>query len=195
MEKHKLTEEEKQELTNIAMNEGYDKAFLRLLHMTVDPKSIEEDTVEAKHDLNVIRFLESVGWTREQYITVFSEYAELSNDIAIYENDGTFPEKYEVAQDMFRRQTQLDQVVIPKGRIFDCIQSFDFVALQKELIVLDRKNISLDSLLMDALYAVVNASCLTEDEGTYYVNGFFMGIRCEDTIKLIYMLEESTNDW
>ncbi len=195
MAKHNLTEEEKKELTDIAMREGYDKAFLRLLHMTVDPKSIEEDVNESKHDLNVDSFLKDIGWTKEQYIKVFSEYAELLNDIATYETYGTYPEKYEVAQDMFRRQTQLDQCVIPKVKVFDCIQSFNFVALQKELTMLGRKNISLDGLLTDALYAVVNASCLTEDEGSYFVCGFFMGIHCGNSIKLIYMLEESTNDW
>lgn len=200
MGKHKLTEEEKKELTQIALHEGYNKAFLKLLDIAVDPKSVEEITdgsqsIKTKYDLNVEGFLKDIGWTKEQYIKIFSEYAELSNDIAIYESDGTYPEKYEVAQDMFRRQTQLDQNVIPNVKVFDCIQTFDFVALQKELIILDRKNISLDSLLMDALYAVVNASCLEEDEGTYFVYGFFIGIRCENSIKLVYMLEESTNDW
>lgn len=195
MAKHNLTEEEKKELTNIAVHEGFNKAFLKLLDIAVDLKSIDDTADDSQHDLNVDSFLKDIGWTKEQYIKVFSEYAELLNDIATYETCGTYPEKYEVAQDMFRRQTQLDQCVIPKVKVFDCIQSFNFVALQKELIMLGRKNISLDGLLTDALYAAVNASCLTEDEGPYFVCGFFMGIRCENSIKLIYMLEESTNDW
>ena len=41
-------EEEKKELTQIALHEGYNKAFLKLLDIAVDPKSVEEITAEIR---------------------------------------------------------------------------------------------------------------------------------------------------
>jgi len=197
MAKHKLTDEEKKELFHIATHECYNKAFLKLLDIAVDKESLVDSDSSVKCDVKVDEFLKYVNLTMEDFLNVFKNYMKISNEVYIYDTDGTLPEMFETYKQMLDEMKKCEDA-IPHCKVFDCLRDFDFYELQQDLYKLHEKGSSIEDLLKDALRALVCADC---GDGVYFYYGNFLAINVPKTesydsyLKLVYTLEESTNDW
>jgi len=204
MAKHKLTEEEKKELFHIATREGYNKAFLKLIDFAVDKESLIDSDSPVKCDVKVGFFLEQHNLTMEDFLNIFKSYMKISNEVYAYDTDCTIPERLETYKQMIDEMKKCEDA-IPHCKVFDCLREFDFYGLQQYLYKLHGKTssigdlrFSIEDLLKDALRALVCADC---GDGVYFYFGNFLAINVPGTesydpyLKLVYALEESTNDW
>lgn len=189
-EKYKLSTDEKEELTKIALHEGWDKAFHRLVEIAVEDYHIDD---KANSEKIVAKFFERVNIDLHSYIADFthfiSEYFKKEDD--------------EKASDIYDRffsaitscSNDADYLKMTETLLnFNFHRVFSYLSKER-----DYEIINMGDLIKNAIYAICLAINSYDGKGTWYRidNWFAIVIPDKDTyfLKLIYSLEESTTEF
>lgn len=208
-EKYKLSIENREELTKIAMHEGWDKAFHRLMEIAVEPEEVIENPLSYNFELQAKRWFEKLQVSLTAYISVIERYDFCSRRIAEIESSATDDPSLEAyksameSQDAWLKSKSSD---VDYNKITDTLTNFDFNYLLGDIIALcSHQNVvcttKVEDLIRDAIYVLVAAKDFweKEHEGSFFCIGgmYAIVVPDEDTCfyKLIYSLEESKVEW
>lgn len=186
-DKYTLSLDEKKELTNIAIHEGFDKAFHRLMEIAVETDSTSEYSYEySQEKLEEYYHCDIADLAKRFYLSISEIHSVKDEEYEEY--DKTFAEQKEYWK---------DKLPLP---IVEAMLQFDFYALRKKCEKIGRAY-ELYDLIKEALLSALCAykSSVEEDDSTYFFYNFFYAIPIKengkvDFIKLLYALEESYND-
>lgn len=186
-EKYTLSLDEKKELTNIAIHEGFDKAFHRLMEIAVDagydkPKEKENPYAEKK----------------------LEKYYHCDLDVLIKEISASIIE-IQTCEDDFYDTVYSRQIESFRGKlplpILETLFQFNFYETFEDCQKLERV-CNLNQLIEEATIAVLWAykSAMGGEDATYFFYNFFYAIPVKkdgviEFIKLLYTLDESCNDY
>lgn len=184
-DKYTLSLDEKKELTNIAIHEGFDKAFHRLMEIAVETNTPLEYSYEySKEKLEEYYHCDIVDLAKRFYLDISEIH---------YIKDEKYDEIYTKKKEYWK-----DKLPLP---IVEAMLQFDFYDLRENCEKIGR-TCELYDLIEEALLAILCAykSSVEEGDSTYFFYNFFYAIPIKengkvDFIKLLYTLEESYNDY
>ena len=188
--KYKLSTDEKEELTKIALHDGWDKAFHKLMEI-----AIEDDYIDDKADSEkiVARFFEKVNVDLHSYIVDFtrfvSEYFREEDD----EKASSIYDKFCCKITSYSHDT--DYLKMTEALLnFNFQRVSSYLSKERDFGIIEMANI-----IKNAIYAICMAIDSYDGRGTWYRidNWFAIITPDEDTyfLKLIYSLEESTTEF
>ena len=183
-EKYTLSLDEKKELTNIAIHEGFDKAFHRLMEIAVETDAPSEHSYEYSREKLEEYYRCDIADLAKRFYLSISEIHSIKDE----EYDETYAEQKEYWK---------DKLPLP---IVEAMLQFNFYDLRENCKKTGRV-CELYNLIEEALLAILCAYkfSVEEDDSTYFFYNFFYAIPIKengkvDFIKLLYALEESYND-
>lgn len=185
-EKYTLSMDEKEELTNIAIHEGFDKAFHRLMEIAVDTghdNSSQKENLYAENVLEEYYHCNMDSLIDALYLSICKIHAA---------DEEHYDSIYSMQIDYCKEKLPLP--------ILEALFQFDFNGTTEYCLKLGRV-CDLHNLIKEAILAVLWAykSIMEGEDATYFYYNFFYAIPVKEDgeikfIKLLYVLDESYND-